>query len=89
MLWINQLPPDALADELTNSLITKVRNAEKQDTKENICAAVNILEAFQNEVEAQRGKKIDDATATLLINYADNLIVQYLDFLPEGESCGP
>jgi hypothetical protein len=40
-------------------------------------------------VEAQRSKKIDDPTDTLLIDYADNLIVKYQDFLPEGESCGP
>ncbi len=86
---INQLPPDALADELKNSLITKVRNADKQGTKENICAAVNILETFQIEVEAQRISKIVNETATELINYADNLIVQYLDSLPFGETCGP
>ena len=84
---INDLPSDALADEVTNSLTQQVSNAQKQATKENICAAVKILGAFQNEVEAQREKKITDATATLLIEYANNLIAQLLENLAEGETC--
>jgi hypothetical protein len=84
---INELPPDALDEQMKNSLISKITNAANQASKENICAAVNILEAFQNQVEAQRGKKISDETATLLISYADNLINIFLAELPTGESC--
>ena len=84
---ISSLPADALDQELINSLTQKLNNAEKQATKENICAAVNILGAFQNEVEAQAGNKIADDTATLLIEYSDNLITQLLEMLAEGEAC--
>ena len=84
---INELPEDALDEELVNSLTQKLENAEKQATKENICAAVNILGAFQNQVEAQRGNKIADATATFLIEYSENVITQLLEMLPEGETC--
>ena len=84
---IVNLPTDALADELVQSLVQKVNNVEKLSTRENICAAVNVLGAFQNEVEAQRGKKITDDTAILLIEYSSNLIDQLLESLPEGETC--
>lgn len=84
---IETLPPDALAEELKTSLETKVTSAEKQATKDNLCAAINKLEALQHEVEAQRGKKITDETATLLVNYANHLITQYIDALPVGETC--
>ena len=84
---INQLDDDVLSDELKTSLIAKVGAARRQSTKENIRAGVNILEAFQAQVEAQRGKKIADETAALLIEYAENLITQLLAELPEGEIC--
>jgi len=39
-------------------------------------AAIGQLEAFINQVEAQRGKKISIEAADLLIGYAENLISQ-------------
>ena len=36
--------------------------------------AVNKLRDFISQVKGQRGKAIDNATATLLANYANNLI---------------
>jgi hypothetical protein len=37
-------------------------------------AAIGQLQAFINEVQAQRGKKITSETADLLIAYARNVI---------------
>lgn len=73
---------------MQNSLTTKLENAEQSVDKENICAAVNQLEAFQNQLEAQRGNKTSDESATLLTDYTNNLITQLLLGLPAGESCG-
>ena len=72
---------------MENSLISKVSNAEKSATKENICAAVNVLEAFKNQINAQRTMKISDASADLLIQYTDNVIVKLLEQLLPGETC--
>lgn len=43
---------------LANSLDQKLDNALKSLSKKNIIAAVNQIQAFQNEVQAQRGKGI-------------------------------
>ncbi len=72
---------------MQNSLTAKLDNAEASVDQESICAAVNQLEAFQHQIEAQRGKTISDDAATLLIDFADNIIVQLLLGLPDGESC--
>ena len=56
-------------------------------TKDNICTAVRQLEAFMSQVDAQRGKKISDEAADLLIAYADNVIADLLSQLPPGETC--
>jgi hypothetical protein len=65
-----------LAPELKNSLLSKVENALKSLDKGRENAAIGQIEAFINQVEAQRGKKISDETAYLLISYAENLISQ-------------
>ena len=72
---------------MQNSLSAKLDSAEKAASKENICAAVNKLEALKNEISAQRGKKISDEGADLTLNYADNLITQLLARMPDGDSC--
>jgi hypothetical protein len=41
-----------------------VQNAEKSSSKDNICAAVNQLQALEGQIEAQRGNKISAAAAT-------------------------
>jgi hypothetical protein len=76
-----------IAEELKNSLITKVENAEHSADKENICAAINKLEALLNEVNAQRGKKISDEAANEIIAYTESVIANFLSRLPAGESC--
>ena len=73
--------------QMENSLVSKVENAEKSTTKDNICAAVDQLEAFKSQVQAQNGKKISVEAAALLLNYTDNIISQLVSQLPEGESC--
>jgi hypothetical protein len=65
-----------LAPELKNSLLSKVENALKSLDKGRENAAIGQLEAFINQVEAQRGKKISIEAADLLISYAENLISQ-------------
>jgi hypothetical protein len=85
---LNTLVIEGVIDSnLRNSLITKCEGAERASSKENICAAVNKLEALKNEVNAQAGNKISPEAATLVINYANNLIIQLLDRLPAGDTC--
>lgn len=73
---INTLPPDVLSDQTKNSLISKVEAAQKSIDKEKDEAAINQLNAFINEVTAQRGKKISEEVADMLIDYAQNIIAQ-------------
>ena len=85
---VNTLVGQGVIDaQMQNSLLSKMGNAEKSSTKENICAAVNELEAFKNQVNAQRGKKISDPAADLLTQYANNVIVKLLGKLLPGEVC--
>jgi hypothetical protein len=72
---------------MRNSLISKIDSAQNSADRENICAAVHELEAFINQIEAQRGNKISNEAADLIIAYANNLIAQLLNDLPQGESC--
>ncbi|MBD3339343.1 MAG: hypothetical protein GF353_09550 [Candidatus Lokiarchaeota archaeon] len=51
------------------SLKKKAENAIKQHEKGNNNAAVNILNAFINEVNAQKGKKIDEWEAEKVLIY--------------------
>jgi len=60
-----------------NSLSKKVDNAEKKHEQGQDNAAVNILNAFLNEVNAQRGKKITEDGAVILIEDAEALIEQW------------
>ncbi len=73
---INTLPVDVLSDEIKNSLVSKIDNALKSVEKENDEAAINMLGAFINQIEAQRGKKISEEAADMLIAYANNVIAQ-------------
>jgi hypothetical protein len=85
---IETLASEGVIDEqVENSLVSKVNNAGNSATKDNICAAVNQLEAFKNQVNAQRGNKISDEAADLMLEYADNIIMQLLSALPSEESC--
>jgi len=56
------------------SLVSKLENAISSIEKENYNAAVNQLNAFINEVEDQRGIKLTEAQADMLIGYAQWII---------------
>lgn len=58
---------------IQNSLLVKLRAAERNVEKGRIEAARNEIEAFVNEVEAQRGKELRDDFANGLIEWARNL----------------
>ena len=72
---------------MQNSLVSKVENSEKSVSKDNICAAVNQLEAFKNQISAKRGNGISEDAANLLVNYANNLIRLLMAGLPEVDNC--
>jgi parallel beta-helix repeat protein len=59
---------------IENSLVSKLENAKKQLEKGHENAAMNLLEAFINQVEALRGKKLTDAEADALIQAAQAII---------------
>ena len=59
---------------IENSLVSKLKNAIDSIQKAQEKAAANKLEAFINEVEAQRGKKIPEADADALIALAQEII---------------
>jgi len=59
---------------IENSLVSKLENAIDSIQKAQEKAAANKLEAFINEVEAQRGKKIPEADADALIALAQAII---------------
>jgi hypothetical protein len=85
---VGVLEDEGVLDETVASpLISKVESAVKSADKDNICAAINQLEAFKKQVNAQRGKKISDEAADDLIAYADSVIAALLADLPTGESC--
>ena len=74
--------------QMENSLTSKVANAEKSSDKDNICPAINQLEAFKNQIEAQKGNNISDEAAELLIAYANNILAKLeAKLLSLGESC--
>lgn len=60
-----------------NSLSKKVDNAEKQEEKGKYNTAINHINAFINEVEAQRGKHVREDAADILIEDAEALIKFY------------
>jgi len=56
------------------SLVTSLEAAAQSFDKGNIGAGVNKLQAFQNKVKAQSGKKIDAETAAEIISLAQEII---------------
>jgi hypothetical protein len=59
---------------LENSLVSKLEAALASLNRGNKKAAINQLQAFINEVNAQRGKKITEQQATELIADAQQII---------------
>ncbi|MFW9941593.1 MAG: LamG-like jellyroll fold domain-containing protein [Candidatus Thorarchaeota archaeon] len=82
---------------ILNSLWAKLNSALRSLSNGNTNAAINVLNAFINEVEAQQGKKISESDADDLIAKAQDLIygindepfakrrsIQYDTAIPEG-----
>jgi len=59
---------------LQTSLVSKLENAISSIENENYNAAVNKLNAFISQVEAQRGKALTEVQADMLIGYAQWII---------------
>jgi len=57
-----------------NSLLTKVEHSAREHTRGKHAVEHNVLGSWINELRAQRGKKVDTATATRFIAYANDLI---------------
>ena len=57
-----------------NELISVLRAAADSCARGNLTSGVNQLQAFENKINAQAGKKIDEATARDLLADAQNVI---------------
>jgi hypothetical protein len=85
---VSTLVTEGVVDQtMQNSLTSKINNAANLADTANICAAVNELGALKNQIEAQRGNKISNEAADVLINYTDSIIAYLLSQLPDGDSC--
>jgi hypothetical protein len=72
--YINEL---GLHKGITNSLRAKLEAANRlleDGDANNDVAAINLLNAFINAVRAQKGKKIPEAEADILIEIAEEII---------------
>lgn len=78
---------EVISTTMEISLLSKVNNAEQSFDKENVCAAVNELEAFRNQVYAQTGKKISADAAARVMAYAESVSGYLLSQLPTGDTC--
>jgi hypothetical protein len=76
-----------LAESLQRSLLAKVGRAERQADKENICAAVRLLETLKRQVDAKRGRKISDEAADVIIVHTESVIAYLLSQLSPGDRC--
>ncbi len=66
----------SIESNLQNSLNSKLDNAVDKLESGQVNAAINQLQAFINQVEAQRGKKISEAAADDLIAQTQAIIAQ-------------
>jgi len=64
----------SIEDGLKTSLITKIKNAISSIEKGKINTAIHKIKSFQNEVQAQRGKKIPKDLADRWINKAEEIV---------------
>lgn len=65
---------NSVEDELETSLIKKLKNAIESIELGNIIAAIHQIMAFQNEVQAHKGKKIPFDLADSWIDMAEQII---------------
>jgi hypothetical protein len=76
-----------ISGHLQESLSSKVVNATKSQKKQNYCAAVNQLKAFQKQISAQRGKKLTEDAASNAIDFSASVIANMESKLADGKSC--
>ena len=80
------LDEDAIDQQMANAVLSRTENAQRLVDKENIHAAINILQSLINTINAQRGKKISDRAADDCVLYTNNLISWLSDQMAESES---
>ncbi|MFH1725630.1 MAG: Ig-like domain-containing protein [Elusimicrobiota bacterium] len=80
-----QAPEEALADSVEaieaidlpagtkNELTSKLESAAKSVEKDNAKSAINQLEAFENAVNAQKGKKLSEEEADALLDALEDI----------------
>jgi hypothetical protein len=61
---------------LCNALSVKVEHAAREHAEGDHAVEQNVLGAWINQLEAQRGKKVDTATANRFIAFASDLIAR-------------
>jgi len=63
----------AIDSTMYKSLNAKIDAAVAAHTRDNVCAAVNILGALKNQIQAQTGKKVSEDAAALLLPFITNV----------------
>ena len=58
---------------MQNSLHAKISAALASLDRDNVCAAINELNALKNQIEAQTGKKVSEDAAAELLQYITNV----------------
>lgn len=71
---LQNLTTEEVAPNIQTPLLAKINNAIESLEMGNTNAAIHQLQAFIHQVEAQRGKKVSEDAADLLISYAQNVI---------------
>ena len=71
---VSTLPDGVLSDQTKTSLTSKVEAALASSDREKDDTAIKQLNAFINEVNAQRGKKVSVEASEMLILYVQNVI---------------
>ena len=65
-----------LQNGLEKALLSKVNSAISNLDDGDVAGTIDKLLSFINHVEAQRGKKITNAQADVLVAYAQNILAQ-------------
>jgi hypothetical protein len=76
-----------ISSTMQNSLLAKLGTADASAGRDNICAAINEMEAFISHIAAQSGKKISAEAAQTVISYAESAIAALRVKLPLGTVC--
>jgi len=63
----------AIDSTLYKALNAKIDAAIAAHTRENVCAAVNVLGALKNQIQAQTGKKVSEEAAAVLLPFITNV----------------